>query len=199
MPHDLLPYLPCPFYHSRCRRPRLTSPSRARTAAGPACPRPSPSIGLGAPLLSQSHSQCLSKRLWLCSTLPFTLPCHCSRTRVHVEPRPPDFEASSEFSGALAGKDGIRQGRNVLHRLPAFYHSKHELTIAKFSRRPRHWRWTDGSRSSKAPSPDCKFWTSCIHGGAAANTLRTAPHGSLLIQMRHQVVWLRPTLPQRAS
>jgi hypothetical protein len=33
--------------------------------------------------------------------------------RVHVEPRPPDIEESSEFSRTPAGKDGIRQGRNV--------------------------------------------------------------------------------------
>jgi hypothetical protein len=33
--------------------------------------------------------------------------------RVHVEPRPPDIEESSEFSRAPTGKDGIRQGRNV--------------------------------------------------------------------------------------
>jgi hypothetical protein len=39
---------------------------------------------------------------------------YCSfARRVHVEPRPPNIEKSSEFSRALAGKDGSCQGRNV--------------------------------------------------------------------------------------
>jgi hypothetical protein len=35
------------------------------------------------------------------------------KCQLHAELRPPDIEASSEFSGTVAGQDGIRQGRNV--------------------------------------------------------------------------------------
>jgi hypothetical protein len=79
---------------------------------------------------------------------------HLAAPRVHVEPRPPDIEESSEFPRATAGKDGFRQGGNVCS--PP-YHAPVgvRLTLAQLGRRARHRCWSDGSGSCKAPEPDC--------------------------------------------
>jgi hypothetical protein len=90
---------------------------------------------------------------------PDQLPRHCTvlhlaAPRVHVEPRPPDIEESSEFPRATARKDGFRQGGNVCS--PP-YHAPVgvRLTLAQLGRRARHRCWSDGSGSCKAPEPDC--------------------------------------------
>jgi hypothetical protein len=106
---------------------------------------------------------------------PATPSCSFAR-RVHVEPRPPDFEESSEFSRALAGKDGIRQGGNVPSPPPPLHCTERALTMPKIRRCARDWRRTDWSGSRKATPPDCMLGRA-IGGGATAKQLRTAPHG----------------------
>jgi hypothetical protein len=60
--------------------------------------------------------------------LTFRAACLSAR-RVHVEPRPPNIEESSEFSRTPAGKDGIRQGRNVPSPPRALEARAHNATV----------------------------------------------------------------------
>ena len=54
-------------------------------------------------------------------------------SRVHVEPRPPDFEESSEFPRTLAGKHGVCQRRNVSSPPRTFAFICRRLTMPKLS------------------------------------------------------------------
>lgn len=89
------------------------------------------------------------------ATRPISAPCPVVlllALRVHVEPRPPDFEESSQFSRAAAGKDGLCQARRVGSPPPL---NMLALTMAQERRRARHWRWADRSGSCEAPQSDC--------------------------------------------
>jgi hypothetical protein len=58
------------------------------------------------------------------------------------------------FQELLQGKMGSAKEEMYPHR-PATCLSKLRLTLPQFCRCARHWRWANGSWSSKAPSPNC--------------------------------------------
>lgn len=96
--------------------------------------------------------------------------------RVHVEPRPPDIEESSEFSRTLAGKDGIRKGRNVpsppRHMLvqAATDTTTVQSTCSSLALDPRVLEQQSAFTRLYARA-------SAHVGGASAKSIRMAPHG----------------------
>jgi hypothetical protein len=105
--------------------------------------------------------------------LPYCTACLPVR-RVHVEPRPPDIEESSEFSRTPAGKDGIRQGRNVPSPPPPQPDARaHNATVRSTCSLLALGQqvWEQPSASTKLYAPKSAF------GGATAKQPRMAPHG----------------------
>ena len=115
------PVVSCPF------SPDAASSSPGETCGWPTLQTSSPWHACFIAALCYNSSTTPPKANWPPAPAPpplrltVLLPAH----RVHVEPRPPDFEESSQFSGAAAGKDGIRQGRSVRSppaRTPPHHH-----------------------------------------------------------------------------
>jgi hypothetical protein len=125
-------------------------------------------IGAGAIILHLAPRPEPSTPLRLCPPL--------TARRVHVEPRSPDIEESSEFPRTPAGQDGIRQGRNVPSPpphapRPRADHGKVRLMCSSSALGRLAWEPQSACTRLYAQTRDCDF------GGASAKLLRTAPHG----------------------